>query len=859
MLSRVYPLLLLLLLALNSHCFAQNNFAKSAALPGWVEKITPSYVFEDTAGNSSGYYYLLIDRQINLKTNGHFQHIAVKILNSEGIQEMSDLSIDFDPSYQKLVFHRISVNRNGKETDRLKQQEIRLVQRETNMDRHMYDGRLTAVLNLTDIREGDIIEYAYSINGDNPIFEGNYDDRYYFRFSVPLEHQFTRLIVPDDRELHFRNLNGADQPQVRQSNGYKSYIWESKNLKSLLYDINTSAWFDPYPNVIVSEYDSWAKVANQYGKWYTIDESEKKKLQANVRDLAQNPDSAIIKSIRFVQDEIRYLGFEDGLNSHKPDRPLKVLNQRYGDCKAKSFLLCEMLKTFGIDAAPVLVHTNNGPGIGDQLPTPNAFNHCIVQITRNEKTYYIDPTISNQGGDLEHYYCPDYKKGLVLRKGTTDLADIPFLDYSKTKVTETFEMQETGKGAKLLVTTVYCGGDADSQRGIFNSSSLESIQKEYTDFYSRLYPLIRASEEIKITDNREGINEFIIHEVYTIDTIWEKSAEKEELLMASFYPLSLESYISGKKSPVRTMPYHVNYPFDFEHKTIISLPEGWNIKNEVKSIYDPSFIYEYNVSYADNKIELSHWYRTLNNSISADKVESFIAKHNEIVNNLSYVLTYDKSMLGKGFKFSWIAGFTALATLLFCLFYAVRIFNKYDVATNYEPKDSLQIGGWLILIGIGLAISPFRILFGLIKAPEFFNSHIWNALIPVYGNNKGLLLGVLMAVELIYNITLQVFIILTAILFIKRRTIFPKFAIILYVTVFAVGLLDYLATNGINPTALSESDKQEFYKNIIRSLITAAIWVPYLLLSERVKQTFVFRKSGNSTKIPSHIFITHNS
>jgi hypothetical protein len=101
-----------------------------------------------------------------------------------------------------------------------------------------------------------------------------------------------------------------------------------------------------------------------------------------------NPDSFIIEAIRFVQ-MISGTWPEDGLNSHRPDLPANALHQRYGDCKAKSFLLCEILRMqrWMFSCA---VNTST-PYTEDELPSPNIFNHCIVQINRPGKSIISTP------------------------------------------------------------------------------------------------------------------------------------------------------------------------------------------------------------------------------------------------------------------------------------------------------------------------------------------------------------------------------------------------------------------------------------------------------------------------------------
>ena len=53
----------------------------------------------------------------------------------------------------------------------------------------------------------------------------------------------------------------------------------------------------------------------------------------------------IRRTYAYVQQNIRYIAFENGLAGHRPDRPAEVLRKRYGDCKGMALLLRTLLKS----------------------------------------------------------------------------------------------------------------------------------------------------------------------------------------------------------------------------------------------------------------------------------------------------------------------------------------------------------------------------------------------------------------------------------------------------------------------------------------------------------------------------------
>src|SRR5262249_46223415 len=136
-------------------------------------------------------------------------------------------------------------------------------------------------------------------------------------------------------------------------------------------------------------------------------------------------------ALRFVQDEVRYLGFEEGVMGHMPHDPFLVFQRRFGDCKDKTFLLHFLLHLMGISSTPVLVDISAGKALTEMLPTPFAFNHIILRITIDDVDYWVDPTISLQGGSLVKNYFPNYYWGLPLAKGTSSLVPLPDCDLEK--------------------------------------------------------------------------------------------------------------------------------------------------------------------------------------------------------------------------------------------------------------------------------------------------------------------------------------------------------------------------------------------------------------------------------------------
>lgn len=824
--------------------FSQSPKVLIEKKPLWINSVSFEVDAHPPAGQESGYYYLLIDEQENRTLEDRYLHYAYKILTNEGIQEMSDLRVQYDPSYEQLILHQVTVHRDNEVIDQLSNH-IQTIQREQSMDRYLYDGSLTAVINLTDIRVGDIIEYAFTRKGYNPVYNGHLSKKIYFNFNLPYEKLYQRLIVPSALSLDLEYRNSDIKPEIFNRDNKKEYIWSLKNANALILDSNVPDWYDGNQFVMITDFKNWGEVAAWATKHFNFSVKNqpelKKRADAKFKD--QNDESYALEAIRFVQDDIRYLGFESGLNSHQPHPPVKVFDQRFGDCKDKSLLLCELLKLKGLEAFPVLVNTVWRNKLTNESPSIQAFNHCVVQLKVDGRTYYVDPTINNQGGDLESNYFPSYGKGLVVSETSRDLIDLPSPVASEISEVQTFEVSSLEGEAILNVRTTYTGSEADHIRSEFLKNSLESVQKNYLTFYGNLYPDIEIHEPIATKDDRSG-NMFSVEENYRIPTFWQQSETAEELMFCDVYPQSLENYFSVSKSSQRAAPYRLNYPVSYHHSIHIRLPEEWTVEPEDEIIESDFYAYEHIVKYANNEITLQTHYETRQDHIPVQAFDKFVSDHEKMMENLLFQLTYNKNVVFNEKGISWLGIITALVAFSFGIWIVLRLYYYFDPEPAAPaPSGGQPIGGWLILISIGLCITPFRLVYDLFNMPEVYDSMTWANLLGLkrYG-----LFGFFL-LEHVYNMIFLPFCVLVLVLFFKRRTSLPRIITIYLAVGCVVTTADTLVSVQIDPTLAEQGN---YYKDMIRSILSAAIWIPYFNMSTRVKETFVKRVNDDEDDSP---------
>jgi len=149
-----------------------------------------------------------------------------------------------------------------------------------------------------------------------------------------------------------------------------------------------------------------------------------------------------------------------------------------------------------------------------------------------------------------------------------------------------------------------------------------------------------------------------------------------------------------------------------------------------------------------------------------------------------------------------------------------------------------KIGGWLIVVAIGLIFASLRILLFTFKdIIPVFKPETWSLLTTPGTPAYHPLWAPLLIGELAGNLFFVVFGITIVVLFFQRRRIVPRLVIIYLLTNLGFVLTDYFVADLI--PIVAQQDNTSAVKEIFRGVVGAGIWIPYFIMSKRVKSTFV--------------------
>jgi hypothetical protein len=161
-----------------------------------------------------------------------------------------------------------------------------------------------------------------------------------------------------------------------------------------------------------------------------------------------------------------------------------------------------------------------------------------------------------------------------------------------------------------------------------------------------------------------------------------------------------------------------------------------------------------------------------------------------------------------------------------------------------ETEKNLKgMHGWLILIGIGLVVSPIKLAMEVV--PLFYNIFTdgsFEYLTTPGTDSYHPLWKPLLIFEAIYNLTIILASIFVSYLFFTKHYRFPKAYIILAILPIILIPLDaWLGSFVVKDEPMFDTST---LKEFVTSIFSAMIWIPYMIVSKRVKATFVEGKSA---------------
>ena len=571
----------------------KDAFTVAEPTPGWVDQLPIP-----EATTSQPVVVRLADTQYFLgQVPALYVRRATQINDAASLFTAGRLSISFAPEYERVQLHAIRIHRGKEQFDRTSSSDIRFLQREQNLERGVYSGRITASILINDLRVGDTVEVAYTISGQNPVFGGKTFGLSPWDQGFPTSHRRLVLNYPVERPITWRIVGDRPAPVLTPTDtikdGVRRITFDEQPLPNFSAEATTSPDFFGARFLQFSEFANWSGVvdwADSLFEFVPPPENEFRDVVNRIKALPSD-EARAVAALEFVQSQIRYFSVSLGESSHRPTPPDEVLRRRYGDCKDKSLLLIALLRELGIESKPVLLQLERHAGLERTLPSPQFFDHAIVRATVGGKLYFLDPTRLGQHGQLSRMgQLHEGSQVLIVDRGTKSLSLISTeaTDIVGDEITERAKLARFGSEGKLEVRHVWRGIGAEHLRILIERTAREQIVKVIGDAMERRYPGALLAGDPVIHDELAN-NEFSITANYKIPKL---ATEAGDYWVVAFSPENLQNMVvlspsANRATPLRIpgFPFHGKYSFE----TIFPEQVNANLDPRAKTVSNKYF------------------------------------------------------------------------------------------------------------------------------------------------------------------------------------------------------------------------------------------------------------------------------
>jgi transglutaminase-like putative cysteine protease len=525
-------------------------------------------------------------------------------------------------------------------------------QTEIFADRKIYGSSFTEIANIkaktlvwdkSRYKEMSVTSFKKNDSHSDGIF---YDDSYYYSFDFPsvasqsrtqlqyrenikdikfisgymmqsnLPHALSQYTIKASKgiDVSYKILNDRDNKiafQKTEKGGFVYYQWTAKDLPSIEFDSNSPSlsYFAPYVECHVKAYTTkkgTVRVLSDLGdlhNWYTAftsnlnSASSSPELDAVVKDIKSKSETEIdiVKGVFYwVQDNIKYIAFEQGMRGLIPHPASYVCEKRYGDCKDMANLIVSMLQMAGVNSAyRTWIGTRDLPFRYSEFPTPIVDNHMIATYVSPKGDYiFLDgtgnftkvgyPSSMIQGKEAFISFGADKYEVKVIPEISAE--DNYSLDSVKVKL-DGNKLLGSGKLLYSGYTKVFSGYDLD--RG--NQEEVRNAVTKYTRKASNKFDL----QKFEVLDLHNRDVPTTIRYDFSVSDYFQQVGDE------IYLNLNLEREFSGLQfAATRTTPYEQDYKNIGEQITELEIPPNMSVEYLPENASWDNDLFGFKISYA---------------------------------------------------------------------------------------------------------------------------------------------------------------------------------------------------------------------------------------------------------------------
>lgn len=435
---------------------------------------------------------------------------------------------------------------------------------------------------------------------------------YYFASYMPvLQSRFT-VVFPAEFDLKYIIKNDNDKiVSVKEERKGRNKVLEFKarhvKMINSYGDAPSRAYYEPHVIIYIASYkDEHGATVHFLGstddlyKWnYSFIKEINSQPNTVLTHLADSLTAGIVsnkekakKIYQWVQKNIKYVAFEDGLEGFIPRQAADVCTRRYGDCKDMSSLLTALLQQAKVPAYFTWIGTRDIPYDYTEVPLPIVDNHMICAVQLDDGWVFLDGTDPNCAFGYPTSGIQGKQALIAINENKYEIVRVPVVESKKNVVIDSTFISIAGNGIKGSTSVFYNGYFGND---IYNSLMYRD-QNDTRDFVK--YKMGKASNKFILGDytiNRLNEYDKTIH----IKAFFEVPDYGKEIGDEYYINLNLEKFYTT--SVIDTANRKVSVENEFRYSitqyTILEIPQSYSVSYLPKDFSFTSHLIDLSIQY----------------------------------------------------------------------------------------------------------------------------------------------------------------------------------------------------------------------------------------------------------------------
>lgn len=438
---------------------------------------------------------------------------------------------------------------------------------------------------------------------------------FYFSSYLPVANATFSLTFPEDMDIRYiiKNDEKKNITVTESKKGRKKTIeFSAKGINNNDYfaDAVSHSYYAQHVIVYVTQYKYDGQVIpvyNTVAELYKWNSSFLKDINTTASALLKQVADSVCAGkttewdkaqaiYYWVQNHIKYVAFEAGLEGFVPRQAEDVYTKRYGDCKDMASLLTALLNASGLKAYFTWIGTRSIPYSYTEVPLPISDNHMISAVKVDNKWIFLDATDPNCIFGFPSSSIQNKEALIGISADKYELVKVPVMVSSKS----------------IIVDSTFLTIDKKILKGF---ASVDYVGYYGSDVYNSL--LYNKGDDERVYARRrmaKGSNKFIMKD-YKIS--FPDPANKSANIKSNFeipdYVKSIddEMYINLNLEKIfgytvtdtakRKMAIENSFLMNIRQVHLLKIPEGYALEHLPKNISVSNNVVDFSIEYKQVK------------------------------------------------------------------------------------------------------------------------------------------------------------------------------------------------------------------------------------------------------------------